>query len=103
MGYEPDQAYTMKQALDKLKVNAYDLVFLDLNLPDGLGYHLVPAIKNNNALTKIIMISAHDGMLRQLEHEIDEIDFYIYKPFNRKKISEALMELDMMKQHNGQK
>lgn len=98
MGHYPDQAYTINQAMNKFQQNIYDLVFLDLNLPDGLGHHLVPEIKRHNPLSKIIMISAHDGMLKQLEAEINDIDFYIYKPFNRKTISEAFLELNMMKE-----
>jgi len=96
MGYIPDKAYTMEEALQKFSFQQYDLVFLDLNLPDGLGYHLVPRIKEHNPACKIVMISAHDGMLRQLKAETDGIDFYIFKPFNRAKISEALSELNMM-------
>lgn len=100
MGYVTDQAYTIEQAIKKFDNNTYDLVFLDLNLPDGLGYHLVPLIKKHNHLSKIVMISAHDGMLKQLENEMEDIDFYIYKPFNQKKISEALKQLHMMSEPN---
>jgi DNA-binding response OmpR family regulator len=96
MGYITDQAFTIEEALGKFQVDAFDLVFLDLNLPDGLGYHLVPKIKEHNDQSKIIMISAHDGMLKQIEAEINGIDFFIDKPFNREKISEALKKLNMM-------
>ncbi|WPP51492.1 response regulator [Catalinimonas niigatensis] len=97
MGYIPDQAFTIEEALSKFERNAYDLIFLDLNLPDGLGYHLVPVIKKYNQNSKIIMISAHDGMLKQIQSEIKGIDYFIDKPFNREKISEALTKIDMLK------
>jgi DNA-binding response OmpR family regulator len=100
MGYIPDKAYTIEEALHKFNRERYDLVFLDLNLPDGLGYHLVPQIKSHNPKCKIVMISAHDGMLRQLKTETEGIDFYIFKPFNRAKISEALSELNMITEIN---
>ena len=97
MGYIPDQAFTIEEALGKFEQNAYDLIFLDLNLPDGLGYHLVPVIKEYNQHSKIIMISAHDGMLKQIQAEVKGIDYFIDKPFNREKISEALGKIDMLK------
>lgn len=97
MGYSPDQAFTIEEALGKFERNAYDLIFLDLNLPDGLGYHLVPVIKEYNRDSKIVMISAHDGMLKQIQSEINGIDYFIDKPFNREKISEALAKLNMLK------
>lgn len=97
MGYIPDQAFTIEEALSKFEKNIYDLVFLDLNLPDGLGYHLVPIIKEYNPYSKIIMISAHDGMLKQIQAEVKGIDYFIDKPFNRAKISEALTKIDMLK------
>jgi two-component system, OmpR family, response regulator len=97
MGYIPDQAFTIEEALGKFEQNAYDLIFLDLNLPDGLGYHLVPVIKEHNQHSKIIMISAHDGMLKQIQAEVKGIDYFIDKPFNREKISEALGKIDMLK------
>lgn len=102
MGYITDKAYTIEEAMGKLSQQEYDLVFLDLNLPDGLGYHLVPSIKDCCPACKIVMISAHDGMLRQLKAEMEGIDFYIFKPFNRAKISEALIELNMLTQTNKQ-
>mgnify|MGYP003642525817 CR=1 FL=1 len=39
----------------------YDYYFLDLNLPDGTGFDLVPIIQEKAKNAKIIIISAHDG------------------------------------------
>ncbi len=97
MGYVPDQAYTIEEALGKFEKKTYDLVFLDLNLPDGLGYHLVPIIKKYNEQSRVIMISAHDGMLKKIHEEIKGIDYFIGKPFNREKVYEALSRVNMLK------
>jgi DNA-binding response OmpR family regulator len=95
MGYLPDQAFTIEEAMGKLKKHSYDLFFLDLNLPDGLGYHLAPMIKQYHQISRIVMISAHDGMLKQIQSEVEGIDHFIDKPFNKEKINEALIKLNM--------
>lgn len=95
MGYLPDQAHTIDEAIKKINKHTYDLFILDLNLPDGLGYHLAPIINKHHPKSRIIMISAHDGMLKQIEAEVEGIDYFIDKPFNREKINEALIKLNM--------
>lgn len=96
MGYHTDKAHTLCEARKKFGKSDYDLFFLDLNLPDGLGYHLVNDIKENNSKAKIVMISAHDGMLNQLKKQVQGVDMYIYKPFNLHTISNALKELNLV-------
>ncbi|MGB3777791.1 MAG: response regulator [Tunicatimonas sp.] len=94
LGYEADYAHSMHDGLAKLSVkNGYDVVFLDLNLPDGLGYSIIPAIKRQNEATKVVMISAHDGMLRRIKDEVSDIDDYISKPFSRDHIASTLEHL----------
>ena len=95
MGYDAEFAYSLKGGLDKLSgIDYYDIVFLDMNLPDGLGYKIIPEIKRSNQDTKVVMISAHDGMLRRMKQETHGIDRYISKPFNREHIYSVLAELD---------
>jgi DNA-binding NtrC family response regulator len=95
MGYHAEYAYTLQEAITRIRNpdTKYDIIFVDLNLPDGLGYYLIPEVKQANPDTKVIMISAHDSMLRQIKKERDEIDFYIDKPFNKEKISQAIYQV----------
>ena len=94
LGYEADYAHSMHDGLAKLKVeDGFDVVFLDLNLPDGLGSSMIPAIKRQNEATKVVMISAHDGMLRRIKDEVSEVDDYISKPFSRDHIASTLAHL----------
>ena len=39
-GYTVDNARTIKKALELFKQNAYDLLLLDVTLPDGTGFDL---------------------------------------------------------------
>lgn len=95
MGYVAEFAYSLGEGIAKLSdEEPFDIVFLDLNLPDGLGYKIIPDIKASNQDTKVVMISAHDGMLRRIKNEGNDIDQYISKPFNRDHISTVLSELE---------
>ncbi len=94
LGYEADYAHSMHDGLAKLAArDDIDIVFLDLNLPDGLGYSMIPTIKRQNPTTKVVMISAHDGMLRRIKDEVSDVDDYISKPFSRNHIESTLEHL----------
>ncbi len=58
-GFTVETASDIKEAKEKLKEKDYEIVFLDVWLPDGEGTDLIPFIKEINQITKIIMISGH--------------------------------------------
>ncbi len=94
LGYEADYAHSLHDGLAKLNgINSFDVVFLDLNLPDGLGYSMIPAIKQQSTTTKVVMISAHDSMLRRIKEEVSDVDDYVSKPFSRSHIEKTLAHL----------
>ena len=94
LGYEAEYAHSLHDGLAKIAtMRDFDVVFLDLNLPDGLGSSMIPEIKRHNQDTKVVMISAHDGMLRRMKTEVEDIDEYISKPFSRDHIATTLEHL----------
>ncbi len=58
-GYYVKTADSITTAKDRLNEEDFDIVFLDVWLPDGEGIDLIPYIKKLNPVTKIIMISGH--------------------------------------------
>lgn len=96
MGYQTDCAYNLDDGMQKLSTeDPFDLIFLDLNLPDGLGYNLIPAIKQQHNDAKVVMISAHGALLKQIQNNTYGIDHFIAKPFDRQNIADVLTELDL--------
>jgi DNA-binding response OmpR family regulator len=87
-GYAVDVAGDGRAALERLDVNAYDMVCLDLNLPDVDGLdicrHVVNALPSafgHAEKPKIIILSARDGIddrITGLDHGADD---YLVKPF----------------------
>lgn len=48
---------TPSEAVDFLKANKVDLIFLDLNLPEMSGWDLVELLKKNSIECRIILVS----------------------------------------------
>lgn len=55
-----DLAENKSLALKKLENNVYDLILLDMMLPDGSAEEILPYIKNNFASTPIVLFSAQE-------------------------------------------
>src|SRR3954447_16498746 len=46
-----------EEGLDLAKLNAYDIIFLDLNLPDLSGYEVLQSLRTANVNTPILILS----------------------------------------------
>jgi DNA-binding response OmpR family regulator len=86
-GYAVDVAVNAAQAYDRLLVNAYDLMLLDINLPDSDGFAVCRAIRQGEAEVaagadlRILMLTAR-GALPDRVRGLDEgADDYLVKPF----------------------
>ena len=91
-GFETTIATSLREADNKLQAYSYAVVFLDLNLPDGVGYSLIPAIRKTHE-TKIIVVSAYDGERDNATKE--GADYFISKPFRKEKVLQALHDLHL--------
>jgi two-component system, OmpR family, response regulator len=90
MGYQPTCAHFIEDGRRFLQRQQFDAVFLDLNLPDGIGFDLLPVIKDDQERAKVIMISAFDGMSERRWATEQGADYFIGKPFTRKSVEQAL-------------
>src|SRR5688572_6968426 len=61
IGMKATFSTTLHEGIQQLSRDNYELVFLDINLPDGSGMDTLPRIKNLNPGLNVIMISAYDG------------------------------------------
>jgi CheY-like chemotaxis protein len=84
LGYRATLAENGRQALDKLQGEPFDLVLLDVEMPEMDGYQVLEHLKTNPRLRDIpvIMISA----VEELESVVKCIELgaqdYLPKPFN---------------------
>ncbi len=80
-GYAVDVAYDAPAAHEKLQVNSYDLVLLDLNLPGGDGFQLCRAVRAAGQGARIIMVTARDRLDDRVRGLDEGADDYLVKPF----------------------
>lgn len=59
-GYNITSATNAKDATNKLQNQQYDMVLLDVNLPDGNGYDICKLIKPKYPDTMVIFLTAND-------------------------------------------
>ena len=93
-GYTVDAAMTKTAAVSFCDVQDYDLIVLDVNLPDGNGFDFCEEIKERRPDTAVIFLTANDmesDMLKGFELGADD---YVTKPFPisvfQKKVSALL-------------
>ena len=85
-GFLCELAFTGLDASEKIAVNLYDFVLLDLGLPDYNGLDLIVEARNHGNDTSFIIITAR-GAVEDKVHGLNlGADDYLAKPF-------ALMEL----------
>ena len=80
--YTVDSALTKQEAKDFLTKQDYDLIVLDVNLPDGNGFDFCREAKERCPDTAVIFLTANDMESDMLKgYELGAED-YVTKPFN---------------------
>lgn len=79
-GYEVSRASLVKTGKDLVDIESFDLILLDINLPDGSGYDLCKHIKNKGDIP-IIFLTALDAEVNVILGLDMGGDDYITKPF----------------------
>ena len=76
-----DIAYTGKEASEKIAVNLYDFVLLDIGLPDYNGLDLIREARRNNLDVSFIVITARGAVEDKVKGLDLGADDYLAKPF----------------------
>lgn len=79
-GFETDIAYNAQEAESKIESNVYDIIILDVMLPDGNGFELCKYIKENKDIP-IIFLTAKDDEKDVVNGFNLGADDYVVKPF----------------------
>nr|WP_039808498.1 response regulator transcription factor [Jeotgalibacillus malaysiensis] len=80
-GYDTDKAFSGYDALEKYREGNWDLILLDVMLPEMTGIELLRRIRTADSETPVILLTAKDSV----EDKVSGLDLgandYITKPF----------------------
>jgi two-component system alkaline phosphatase synthesis response regulator PhoP len=96
-GYEVTCAMNGAIALKKVEEEYYDLILLDIMLPEVDGFDVCETIRLNNIDTPILMLSARSGSADRVAGLKRGADDYLTKPFN---LEELLLRVDKLIEKN---
>jgi len=79
-----------KEALREIQESEYNVIFLDLSLPDIGGADIIQKIRQMDALAQVIIVTEHQGVKAAAKAvRLGALD-YIVKPFNYKILESTL-------------
>ena len=80
-GFVVDWFASAAQAEDALAFSAYDLIILDLGLPDTDGLSFLKSIRRAGSMTPVLVATARGGLNDKIAGLDSGADDYIVKPF----------------------
>lgn len=100
-GYICEVASTRREATNKLSAFEYDVVLLDIMLPDGNGMDILRDIKREDTNTGLIIISAKNALDDRLEGLNLGADDYLTKPFHLSELNARLKAIYRRRHFDG--
>lgn len=92
-GHRVDAAATGTQADHLWRVQTFDVVLLDLNLPDCSGLSVLRAGRSRNDRTPVLVLTAHNRTEDRIAGLDAGADDYLGKPFDLREIEARLRAL----------
>ncbi len=86
-GHSVDWVIRLDMAGDAIRGAAYDLILLDLMLPDGRGIGFLKSLRARGDVTPVIILTALDQVSDRIEGLNAGADDYLVKPFDLAELS----------------
>lgn len=81
-GYEVESAFEGFDAMEMIEIESYDLIVLDLNLPNMDGMEILKNLRKEDVETKVLILSARS----QIQDKVEGLDAgandFLQKPFH---------------------
>lgn len=85
-GYRLTTAATAEEGLRRIEEGVFDLVLLDISLPDRNGLEILKLIRRDSPDTGVIMITAYDSSQMAFQASKEGAESYITKPWDNDKL-----------------
>ena len=86
-GHSADWVGTLAEAEAARRTGVFDLVLLDLMLPDGRGLDFLKALRTSGDVTPVIVLTARDQISDRIAALDAGADDYLVKPFDLAELS----------------
>ena len=96
-----EKSMTLFDAEDKFISYSYDIVILDINLPDGNGLDFLKQIKKIKPETGVLIVSAKDSLDDKLTGLDLGADDYITKPFHLAELNSRVNSIIRRRKFEG--
>ncbi|MCL5746811.1 MAG: response regulator transcription factor [Patescibacteria group bacterium] len=91
--YNVDVAKDGEEALEKISINVYDFVILDLMIPKIDGLTVCKKIREKNTTVPILILTAKDDVADKIAGLDSGADDYVVKPFSFAEVSARIRAL----------
>ncbi len=81
-GFEVEAFMMGRSFLERMMQQPFDIVFLDMRLPDISGLELLPRIKSLRAETEVVIVTGHQSVETAIEAIRNGAFHYVCKPVN---------------------
>jgi len=88
-----DHVPSVAEASETLAVQDYDVVILDINLPDGAGTEVLRALRRARDATPVLMLTARIGVDDRVAALDTGADDYLIKPFDLRELEARVRAL----------
>ncbi|WP_019991296.1 response regulator transcription factor [Rudanella lutea] len=99
-GYEVEVAYDGRMGLSLFRRDVYDVIILDVNLPQMNGFELCRHIRAENEAVPVLMLTALDSLADKSDGFGAGADDYLAKPFE---FAELLLRVRALTRRSGTK
>jgi DNA-binding NtrC family response regulator len=101
-GYIVDTAETANEAIEKTKLNFYNLALIDIRLPDMEGTKLLAALKETTPKMVKIIVTGYPTLQNAIEAVNKDADGYLLKPLDIENLLN-IIKIHLKKQEEAKK
>jgi two-component system OmpR family response regulator len=101
--FDVDIAPTGRIAIYKADINHYDLIILDLNLPDMTGLTICQLLRERGTTAPILILTANSGVLSKIKLLDAGANDYLTKPFSLGELKARLRVLSRYTENGATK
>ena len=99
-GFEVECVYDGKTGAEYAELGVYDLLILDVMMPEMDGYQVAREVRSKRCATPILMLTAKSGLEDRITGLNAGADYYLTKPFDTRELLACINAL--LRRQGGQ-